>query len=260
MRNARKFYPLRLVISTLSKLLKMVRAPFRRLMHLLDKRAISKVASLEDRFTLIYRRNSWGSKESFSGVGSTLSFTASIRNLLPELFKQYQIGSVFDAPCGDFNWMKLVDLSGIQYVGADIVAPLIKSLQDNYSTPLITFKTLDITKDSFPKSDLVLNRDCLFHLSYSHILAVLQNFLNSSSSYFLSTSHDNNGKFENFDIVSGDFRTIDLFISPFDFPKEVLFEIPEPGDRNIPSRKLYMWDRGQVQIAHANLERYLIGL
>jgi hypothetical protein len=51
-----------------------------------------------------------------------------------------------------------------------------------------------------------------------------------------------------------------LIIAPFDFPKEVLFEIPEPGDRNIPSRKLYMWDRGQVQIAHANLERYLSGL
>jgi hypothetical protein len=260
MRYSKKFCRPRLVISNFSKLLKMVQAPFRRLMHVLDKRAISKVESLQDRFTLIYRRNSWGSKESFSGVGSTLTFTESIRNLLPMLFKQYQIGSVFDAPCGDFNWMKLVDLRGINYVGADIVDPLINSLQENYSTSSIVFKTLDITKDSFPKSDLVLNRDCLFHLSYSHILAVLQNFLDSSSSYFLSTSHDNNGQFENSDILSGDFRTIDLFIAPFDFPKEVLFEIPEPGDRNIPSRKLYMWDRGQVQIAHANLERYLSGL
>ncbi len=226
----------------------------------MDRRAISRVESLQDRFTLIYRLNSWGSKESFSGVGSTLTFTESIRNLLPVLFKQYQIGSVFDAPCGDFNWMKLVDLRGIHYVGGDIVEPLITSLQENFSTSSITFKTFDITKDSFPKSDLVLNRDCLFHLSYSHILGVLQNFLNSSSSYFLSTSHDNNGKFANFDIASGDFRNIDLFISPFNFPKDVLFEIPEPGDRNIPSRKLYLWDREQVKIGHSNLERYLSGL
>ena len=61
----------------------MVQAPFRRLMHVLDKRAISKVESLQDRFTLIYRRNSWGSKESFSGVGSTLTFTSGYAN--PEL-------------------------------------------------------------------------------------------------------------------------------------------------------------------------------
>ena len=201
-----------------------------------------------------------GITQSASGIGSTLSFTESIRSLLPELLKLFEIRSVLDAPCGDFNWMKTVDLKGIVYVGGDIVSPLISDLQRNYSLPSVSFIHLDITKDPFPKSDLVLNRDCLFHLSYSDILAVLENFLASRSRYFLSTSHDNKIDFVNSDIRSGDFRPIDLFADPFNFSRNALFEIPEPGDGAIPARKLYLWDREQVQVAHSNLEHYLSGL
>lgn len=234
-------------------------APLRRLKCVLDSRALSKAGSSQDRFTLIYERNVWGSRESASGIGSTLDFTESIRNSLPVLLKRFEISSVFDAPCGDFNWMKLIDLNGIAYVGGDIVSPLIIDLQKKYSAPAVTFMHLDITRNPFPKSDLVLNRDCLFHLSYSDILAVLSNFVTSRSSYFLSTSHDNEVEFVNSDIQSGDFRPIDLFAAPFNFPADVLFEIPEPGDGNIPARKLYLWNREQVLVAHSNLERYLSG-
>jgi hypothetical protein len=232
-------------------------SPLRRLRRFLATRAISRARSTEERFTLIYEKNTWGSRESVSGIGSTLAFTESIRNLLPELLRRYEIGSIFDAPCGDFNWMRMVDLQGITYVGADIVSPLIKQLQSSYSTPSISFKNLDLTKDTFPKSDLVLNRDCLFHLSYTDILAVLRNFISSSSIYLLSTSHDNESEFENSDIRSGDFRSIDLFASPFNFPRDFLFAIPEPGDGIIPPRKLYLWNRAHVQVAHSNLERYI---
>ena len=234
--------------------------PLRRFRSFLTSRAISRANSIEDRFTLIYKNNAWGSQESASGVGSTLAFTESTRKLLPELLQKFKIGSILDAPCGDFNWMRLVDLQGITYIGADIVSPLIEQLQKSYSTTSISFMNLDLTKDSFPKSDLVLNRDCLFHLSYNDIHSVLTNFVTSSSIYFLSTSHDNENEFRNLDIRSGDFRSIDLFASPFNFPRDFLFAIPEPGDGKIPPRKLYLWNRAQVQVAHSNLERYLSGL
>jgi hypothetical protein len=41
---------------------------------------------------------------------------------------------MLDAPCGDFNWMKEVDLSAVHYTGGDIVEPLVNSnhlLSDN---------------------------------------------------------------------------------------------------------------------------------
>lgn len=105
-----------------------------------------------------------------------------------------------------------------------------------------------------------MTRDCLFHLSYQDILSTLNSFIQSGSKYFLSTSYDNEGEFRNKDIFSGGFRLIDLFGSPFEFPSSFKFQIPEPGEGRLPARKLYLWDREQVQVAHSNLERYLSGL
>jgi hypothetical protein len=237
-----------------------VSSPLRRAKRFLDLRTIARARTLEERFTLIYQKNAWGSSESASGVGSTFAFTESIRNQLPVLLKRFEIRSIFDAPCGDFNWMRFVDMKGIDYLGADIVGPMISDLNKEFSSPSVSFKAMDITSDLFPKCDLVLNRDCLFHLSYSDIHATLTNFLKSNSKYLLSTSHDNNREFINRDIVSGDFRPIDLFGFPFNFPRNFLFEIPEPGDGKIPARKLFLWTREQVSVGHSNLESNLSGL
>ena len=245
-------------MSFLSLLFFVFSSPFRKLRREFDRRAISRVDSLQDRFTLIYRRNAWGSKESVSGSGSTFAMTKSIRSLLPIIFEKFDINSILDVPCGDFNWMKLVGLNGISYLGGDIVEPLVADLNRNFSSNSISFRQFDITIDLFPKSDLVLNRDCLFHLSYSDIELTLSNFLNSGSKYFLSTSYENGGKFINVDIRSGDFRLIDLFDSPFCFPTNFHFEIPEQGEGPLPPRKLYLWDRDQVTIAHKRLESFLL--
>ena len=256
----RRLFQARQNLSVSSFFIFVLLAPFRKLKRAVDKRALVRADSLQDRFTVIYKRNAWGSRESVSGSGSTLEMTESIRISLPYLFKKFDIHSMFDAPCGDFNWMRRVDLKGLIYVGADIVEPLVLDLQKKFSSSTVTFSLLDITKDPFPKSDLVLNRDCLFHLSYEDILATLANFLISGSKYFLSTSYENRGHFLNKNIRSGDFRLIDLFASPFKFPKDFYFEISERGEGGLPPRKLYLWDREQVQVGHSNLELYLSGL
>lgn len=256
----RRIHRGKLNLSCLSFSIFVFTAPFRKLRSGLDNLAIARVDSLRDRFTLIYTRNVWGSKESVSGTGSSIAMTESIRSHLPILFHKFEIESIFDAPCGDFNWMKLVDLNGISYLGGDIVEPLIKSLQSNYGSEDVTFVHTDITKNSFPKSDLVLNRDCLFHLSYFDILSTLDNFIASQSMYFLSTSYENTINFENSDIRSGGFRLIDLFVSPFFFPKNFHYQIPEQGEGSLPPRSLFLWDRDQVRLAQSNLERFLSGL
>jgi hypothetical protein len=241
-----------------SELLKfLVGYPARKLKYRREVNSLTSLDSLKDRFTSIYELNTWGSTESVSGSGSTLAMTESIRASLPLMIKKFKVRTIFDAPCGDFSWMKLVDLKGIKYVGGDIVAPLINHLQINYSQKSVSFIQIDLTQESFPKSDLVINRDCLFHLSYVDILRTLQNFLESGSKYFLTTSHDNRINFSNRDIRSGDSRLIDLFASPFNFPRNWHFEIPEPGEGSLPSRKLYLWDSVQVQVAVSNLQRHL---
>ena len=244
-------------MSAYSLLVFIVQAPMRKFRRLADTRAISKADTLEDRFTLIYRRNAWGSKESVSGSGSTLSMTASIRESLPDLFEKFSIRSIFDAPCGDFNWMQRVEMEEIFYVGGDIVEPLIIKLNEEFASKNKSFVLFDITTDLFPKSDLVLSRDILFHFSYQDILLTLNNFLDSGSKYFLSTSYDNDGDFLNSNIRSGGFRLIDLFSVPFSFPRDFHFQIPEQGEGRFPPRKLFLWDCRQVEIASRNLEKFL---
>ena len=56
-----------------------------------------------DVFTEIYRRNIWGYQETVSGGGSTLHYTEKVRQSLPELLAELNIGTVVDLPCGDFH-------------------------------------------------------------------------------------------------------------------------------------------------------------
>jgi len=171
---------------------------------------------MESEFTKIYENNYWGNLESVSGAGSTISYTKNLRKNLSLLFGKYNINSVFDAPCGDFNWMKLVmEESDIQYIGGDIVQELIDSNEKRYQNEKTKFIHFDITRNTIPTVDLWLCRDCFIHLPYSDITKSLINFLKSEASYILTTTHINDGGFKNKNIVAGDFRYLDLFSAPF---------------------------------------------
>ena len=172
-----------------------------------------KTHSPEEIFKMIYHTHVWGDAETVSGRGSKYEFTHSLREELPKLFTKYQIKSILDIPCGDFNWMKTIDLQNIDYIGADIVEELVKICVQKYSSENISFKTLDMSIDTLPKVDLILCRDGLGHLSESLALNTLQNFRKSGSKYLLATSFLSIS--ENVDIVTGYFRKINIGIEPF---------------------------------------------
>ena len=159
-----------------------------------------------DRFTKIYKSNHWNSLESRSGEGSTFENTENIRLELPKLLNKYQINIFLDVPCGDFNWMRYVmEASSIQYIGGDIVPDLIKSNNQRYTDKNISFINLDLTKGPLPTADLMLCRDCLFHLSYDDIKRTLEVFLSSSVNYLLTTSSaaPEGSRLKNSNIITG---------------------------------------------------------
>jgi len=220
--------------------------PFGRLVARHKANKILRHADIEERFTEIYRSSYWNSAESVSGGGSTLSYTEKLRKGLPDLFAKFSIASIFDAPCGDFNWMRyVIEHHSIDYIGGDIVSPLILSLKERYETNNRRFIHIDLTKSQFPAADLMICRDCLFHLSYDDTQAVLENFLRSDIPYLLTSTHVNSTGLSNKDIKTGDFRLIDLFSAPYNFPQDVLYRIPdwrEPG----PQREMCLWSREQI--------------
>lgn len=157
-----------------------------------------------------FNRNGWNCSESVSGEGSTLAQTEAIRLALPSLVSDLNVGSLLDIPCGDFNWMRLLDIP-VRYTGADIVPELVAS-NSVFASERRTFVQLDISRDSLPRVDLVLCRDCLVHFSYADIFRTFDNLKRSGSKYLLTTTHV---AATNRDIVTGEWRPVNLQRPPF---------------------------------------------
>lgn len=185
--------------------------------------------SLETIFSEIFQTNAWQDPESVSGRGSTLARTNVITSHLPVLLQELNADSLIDAACGDFNWMRHVDLGSIRYLGVDIVPALIVRNRQLYQTDQRTFAVQDITKDLLPDADVILCRDCLIHLSFTSIKAAISNFKKTSATHLLCTTHTS--VTENIDCPDGSWRNINLLLPPFNFqpPVKSLVEDAELG-------------------------------
>jgi hypothetical protein len=231
-------------------LFKLFNFPINRLKRFRFQSKVLSMHSSEDRFTWIYTNNYWSSTESRSGSGSTLKYTDNLRRELPSMFREYGIAKVFDAPCGDFNWMRhLLPTVKIVYIGGDIVKPLIRNLNIEFNSSDISFVHFDLIREIPPKVDLMICRDCLFHFSFKDTKSVLENFIKSESTYLLTTTHINMEKaFLNCDIKTGDFRCIDLFLPPYNFSALPLFTIKDWLAPD-PERQMCLWNREQILLA-----------
>jgi hypothetical protein len=194
-------------------------------------------------FETIYQNNDWGIAETRSGWGSTMDYTAPLRNSLEKLTRKLGTRVMLDAPCGDFNWMQHVSLpENCRYIGGDIVAPLVAELRARYAQPERQFQVIDIVEDKLPQADLWLCRDVLFHLPTADVIKVLKNFARSQVSYMLTTTYD----FQQFnaDVKPGGFRYVNLRRPPFSLvrPKLKIADFVAPA----PPRYLGLWSRAQV--------------
>jgi SAM-dependent methyltransferase len=171
---------------------------------------------MEQIFRTLYRHNVWGDPESVSGPGSGLIRTEAFRDQIPQLLRKLGAGSLLDAGCGDFNWMKELQLPIARYFGMDIVTELITHNTQKYSDGKKTFHHGDITRDELPRVDVILCRDCLVHFSFEDLWAALRNFKRSHSCYLLTTTFIEHP--QNFDVETGSWRQINFERSPFSFP------------------------------------------
>lgn len=204
----------------------------------------------EDIFTKIFKSNLWGSDESVSGYGSTLHYTERLRKDLPSMFERFAIESIFDAPCGDFNWMQHViqEPPKAKYLGGDIVEELVETNSRAFNSETIKFIQFDIIKDPFPRSDLWICRDCLFHFSFTDIYKAFENFARSEIPLLLTTTHINSTNFPNVDIETGDYRLIDLFSDPFFLSINVKYRIKDWVEPDAPREMILL---SKDQVAHA---------
>ena len=207
------------------------RLPFLHPMWMALKRTTFRLRyrTTEARFDEIYRGNHWRNAESLSGFGSSLDATSAARRAVSEIVERYSVESLLDVPCGDFNWMSRVDFKG-SYCGGDIVRDLIARNQARYGDERRRFVVLDVTGDALPRSDLILCRDCLNHLSIGEASRALDNILESGSKYAALTQYPftpvNRPQESGFM-----YRPLNLERPPFNWPppEEVWEETSEPG-------------------------------
>ena len=172
---------------------------------------------VEEIFTHIYKTNFWKLGESISGLGSELQFTHRMGKELSALIKRFGITSMADAPCGDLNWMKHVNIGTCRYIGIDIVQELIENNARIFGDTR-EFRHLNLIENVIEKVDLILCRDMLAHLTYEQIFTALRNFKQSGSKYLLVTT--NLLKQINSDMEqTGECRFLNLELPPFNFPK-----------------------------------------
>lgn len=174
-------------------------------------------AAIPEVFDAIYRGNLWGSEESASGTGSERAHTEVYRKQLVELLRRRRIGSMFDASCGDLNWMPLVlaEFPALGYVGGDVSREAVARALAR--CPHLDIRHFDLCRDPFPKAQLWHCRHTLFHLPFAAIRACLENAARSEVEWVLLTTHRAR-MLRNQDIESGNFRLLDLERAPFGLP------------------------------------------
>lgn len=175
---------------------------------------------LQSRFKKVFTTNLWGSRESRSGKGSELRQTHKLISEIPKIIDTYNISSILDAPCGDYNYMKEIKLK-CNYIGIDIVPELIELNLSKYND--VDFRCLDITCSDLPKCDLVLVRDCLTHLTNNDVEKAIKNIEKSGAKFLLVTSYPDHQ--ENLDLTNGQWRRLNMEKSPFNLKaKDRYFE------------------------------------
>lgn len=213
-----------------------------------EKRASSgEVASVEATFRDIHRRNHWAATASPSGLGAGSEQTTLLRKTLPGFLRRLGVETLLDLPCGDFGWMRLVELPVRSYIGADLLSELIQPLQATHGDSQRRFVVLDLIVDELPRADLILCRDCLVHLSFGDIRRAVTNVLAADLRYLLTTTFPATERNE--DIVTGDWRPLNLERAPFNFPAPtaVLNEGCTEADGAFADKSLGLWRTGDLR-------------
>lgn len=196
---------------------------------------------IKQKFSEIYDKNIFGGGVSRSGEGSDLSQTAIIRRQIPKILQELDIKIFLDAPCGDWYWMRKVDLPVESYIGIDIVDTIVEKNRNSFGNSKVSFQCKDLSNDDLPKSDLIFSRDCLVHLSFDDALKIISNFKRSGAKYLLTTTFTD--RIKNDDLDDGFWRPLNMQLAPFNFPNPIYFinENCTEGNNLFTDKCLGLW-------------------
>jgi SAM-dependent methyltransferase len=176
-------------------------------------------------FEQIYARDSWNGG---SGPGSSPHNTVAYRSFLQAFLHENAIRSVLDVGCGDWQFSRLLDWSGINYIGID-VSPLAISMAHRNAATGTRFLCGDIRSLPPISADLALVKDVFQHLSWASIRQVM-NCLDHCKKILVV----NDIAERVCDIQDGDWRAVDIRQDPLNYKASLVFSFKsEPFDKHV---------------------------
>ena len=146
---------------------------------------------MESKFTEIYDKKKWGSKngKGSSGSGSNCSpDTKWYISLLMRHIEETESKSICDMGCGDWEFSKTIDWSGLHYTGIDCVKSVIDNNRLNYEKDNIKF--IHGEAGDIPKGyDLVILKDVIQHWTDEQIEEILPQILSNNKYVFLGNGY-----------------------------------------------------------------------
>lgn len=191
---------------------------------------------MKSAFEHIYSNGRWSGS---SGRGSFPRYTKRYRSFLQSFLRENRVTSVLDLGCGDWQFSRLIDWTGVNYTGIDVVHSVVEANKKNYSRENITFIEQDITASSkLPPADLLIAKDVLQHWSNADILNFLPRLarfkfaLITNDVDFVTRPTAN-------DINNGEHRNLDLRTNPFNVQAVEALSYLVPGSFEMFVRRLF---------------------
>jgi hypothetical protein len=184
---------------------------------------------------------------SWDGPGSALAATQPVIDALPALLARLGVLTMLDLACGDWNWMRYVDLGDIEYTGWDVDPGRIARC--NYRIGIGDFTTVDrpnvhfeqvnaltAEPDQLSEWDLILARDFFAHLPTGHVMELVSKIKRGSNQWLLASTYphcsDNTFVYNPAEYAWNGYmeHPINLEIEPFTLHKvDSIVETPGPG-------------------------------
>lgn len=184
-------------------------------------------------FNTIYKTNAWGKG---SGSGSDALLCAAYVKFLQDFFAKHKIKSVVDCGCGDWQFSRYIDFSGIDYKGFDVASFVIEQNTKVFQRENVNFTLYNGDFTLLPSADLLICKDVLQHLSNAKI----QEFLGILPRFKFALITNDIAQNVNDDISTGDYRALDLRLKPFNLDLKVVHSILRMP--NAPDMPVMLWE------------------
>lgn len=198
-------------------------------------------------FDDVYKKHRWGTNTDHgasSGKGSLSENTEEYEKFIAGYIKQYNIKSMLDIGCGDFQVSRRIlhalDVQ-IVYLGADVSQVIIDRNKAAYENETTKFVQLDATKEDIPSAELITIREVLQHLPNKDIERVLSHLIDrhKNAHILVTNTVARNPEKINIDIPAGSASRagigsgLSIDRPPFSYRVEELLKVPHANHKTI---------------------------